>query len=47
MPKTNFDQYFDVELDSTQNVLVAMTGLGFRHVIDLKDGHVIEYSLVK
>jgi hypothetical protein len=46
-PKSKHDTYFEIEIDTVKNVLVAGTSWGLRHIINLETGKVIEYYLVK
>lgn len=46
-PVTYYEFYYNMELDFSRNVLVANTGSGYRHIIDLNNGKIIDAFLVK
>ena len=46
-PVPQYQQYSEIKVDSERNVLIATTGSGFKHLINLSNGKVLEYYLVK
>lgn len=46
-PKSHYDQYYDISIDSSKKLLIAITGTGYKHLINLDNGKVIEYYLIK
>jgi hypothetical protein len=46
-PKTPYDAYYDMSLDTTQNVLIVISRLSFRHVINPETGRIIEFHMIK
>ena len=46
-PKTHYEQYFTISIDSLRNLLIANTGGGFQHLINLENGKIVDYYLVK
>ena len=46
-PRTHYEQYFDMEIDKEKEVLIATTGSGYKHILSLENGKVLEYYLVK
>ena len=46
-PRPHHQQYFDMEIDKEKNVLIANTGSGYRHLISLENGKVLNYYLIK
>ena len=46
-PRTNREQYWDMNLDTSNNVLIANTGSGYRHHINLDNGKILDAYLVK
>jgi hypothetical protein len=46
-PRSHHDEYFDMEIDKEKNVLKATTGLGYRHLLSLENGKVLNYYLIK
>lgn len=46
-PKSHFEQYYDMEIDTSNNCLIAITGSGYKHIIDLQNGKVVDFYLTK
>jgi hypothetical protein len=46
-PKSYKDEYYDMQIDTVENCLMADTGSSLRHIINLENGKVIRYFLVK
>jgi len=46
-PRTHYEEYFDMEIDKEKNVLIANTGSGYRHLLSLENGKVLDYRLIK
>jgi len=46
-PKSARDSYWSMELDTSRNLLVVNTGNSFQHLINLENGEVIEYYMIK
>ena len=46
-PVTHFEAYYDMWMDSVSNRLIAVTGSGFRHEIDIHTGKILKSYLVK
>ncbi|HYF31695.1 MAG TPA: hypothetical protein VD993_11310 [Chitinophagaceae bacterium] len=46
-PRSNLDQYWDMKLDASKNVLIANTTLSFQAIINLDNGKLIDFYLVK
>ena len=43
-PKVHYQQYFDIKIDDNDEVLVANTGAGYRH---LSNGKILNHFLIK
>lgn len=46
-PRTHYEQYFEMEIDRDKKVLIATTGSGYKHILNLENGRVMDYYLVK
>jgi len=46
-PKSHYEEYYDISIDSSKNFLIATTGSGYRHLINLENGKIVDYYLVK
>ena len=46
-PKSHYDQYYDMYLDTTEDLLIAITGSSYKHLINLENGKIIEFYLIK
>jgi hypothetical protein len=46
-PKTPYDAYYNMSLDIAQNVLIVISRLSFRYVINPETGRIIEFHMIK
>jgi hypothetical protein len=46
-PKSPHDIYSSMSIDTANNLLIADSGYSFRHIINLENGKVIKFFLVK
>jgi len=46
-PRTHYEEYFDMEIDKEKKVLIANTGTGYRYFLNLENGRVLDFRLIK
>lgn len=46
-PKTHYDYYYDMSLDSQKNILICNSNISFQYEISLEDGKILGYRLIK
>ncbi len=46
-PKSHYSQYYEISVDTSLNLLIATGGSGYRYLINMENGKIIDYYLVK
>lgn len=46
-PKSHYSQYYDISVDTNLNSLIAIAGSGYRYLLNMENGKIIDYYLVK
>jgi hypothetical protein len=46
-PQSPGDSYFNIKLDTVNNILIAYTGLSFMAKISLENGKILDFRMIK